>query len=180
MRLEERVTVVTGGSSGIGRAIALRFADEGAHVVVGDVALEPREGGEATEALLGDRGFHVDADVSRAEDVDTLVRAAVERYGRLDVMVCNAGIAGRYSKSLLETTDEYWDAIMAVNLRGVFLCCRRAIGEMVAQEPIGEAPGRVIIISSQHRMIGPPGPAAYAASQGALANPTHHLPGVYA
>src|SRR5437667_270666 len=128
MRLEGRVAVVTGGSSGIGRAIALRFADEGARVVVGDVACEPREGGETTQALLGERGVHVDSDVSRAEDVDRLVGTAVERFGRLDVMVCNAGIAGRYSKSLLETSEDDWDAIMAVNLRGVLLCCKRAIG----------------------------------------------------
>ena len=74
MRLENRVAVVTGGSSGLGRAIALRFADEGAHVVVGDVVREPREGGETTEAVLGARGLHVDADISRAEDVDRLVR----------------------------------------------------------------------------------------------------------
>ena len=180
MRLEGRVAVVTGGSSGIGRAIALRFADEGAHVVVGDVVREPREGGETTEALLGDRGFHVDADVSRGEDVDELVGAAVHRHGRLDVMVCNAGIAGRYSKALLETTDEDWDAIMAVNLRGVFLCCRRAIGEMVEQEPIGETRGRVIIISSQHGMIGPPGHFAYAVSKGGLVNMTHQLAVDYA
>jgi len=180
MRLENRVVVVTGGSSGLGRAIALRFADEGAHVVVGDVTREPREGGETTETLLGDRGFHVDADVSRGEDVDELVGAAVHRHGRLDVMVCNAGIAGRYSKSLLETTDEDWDAIMSVNLRGVFLCCRQAIAEMVEQEPIGEARGRVIIISSQHGMIGPPGHLAYAVSKGGLVNMTHQLAVDYA
>ncbi len=180
MRLCDRVAVVTGGSSGIGRAIALRFAHEGARVVVGDVAREPREGGETTEALLGKHGVHVDADVSRAADVDRLVSTAVERYGRLDVMVCNAGIAGRYSKPLLETTEEDWDAIMAVNLRGVFLCCKRAIGEMVEQEPIGEARGRVIVISSQHGMIGPPGQIAYAVSKGGLVNLTHQLAVDYA
>ena len=180
MRLQDRVAVVTGGSSGIGRAIALRFADEGAHVVVGDVVREPREGGETTESLLGDRGFHVDADVSRGDDVDRLVAAAVDRYGRLDVMVCNAGIAGKYSKPLLETTDEDWDAIMAVNLRGVFLCCRRAVGEMVEQEPVDEVRGRVIIISSQHGMIGPPGHLAYAVSKGGLVNMTHQLAVDYA
>src|SRR5215468_2335871 len=98
MRLEDRVAVVTGGSSGIGRAIALRFADEGARVVVGDVVEEPREGGVTTAALLGERGLHVDADVSRWDDVDRLVGTAVARFGRLDVMVCNAGIAGRHSK----------------------------------------------------------------------------------
>jgi glucose 1-dehydrogenase len=180
MRLKNRVAVVTGGSSGIGRAIALRFADEGAQVVVGDVARDPREGGETTESLLAGRGFHIDADVSRTDDVDRVVATAVERYGRLDVMVCNAGIAGRYSKPLLETTDEDWDAIMAVNLRGVFLCCRRAVGEMVEQEPIGEARGRVIIISSQHGMIGPPGHLAYAVSKGGLVNMTHQLAVDYA
>jgi NAD(P)-dependent dehydrogenase (short-subunit alcohol dehydrogenase family) len=180
MRLQNRVAVVTGGSSGLGRAIALRFADEGARVVVGDVTSEPREGGETTAELLGDRGIHLDADVSRADDVDRLVSAAVEHYGRLDVMVCNAGISGRYSKSLLETTEEDWDAIMAVNLRGVFLCCKRAIGEMVEQEPIGETRGRVIIISSQHGMIGPPGHVAYAVSKGGLVNLTHQLAVDYA
>jgi glucose 1-dehydrogenase len=180
MRLEGRVAVVTGGSSGIGRAIALRFADEGANVVVGDVFREPREGGEPTESLLGRRGLHVEADVSSAADVDRLVSTAVDRYGRIDVMVCNAGIAGRYSKPLLETTDEDWDTIMAVNLRGVFLCCRRAIGEMVEQEPVGEARGRVIIISSQHGMIGPPGHVAYAVSKGGLVNLTHQLAVDYA
>jgi glucose 1-dehydrogenase len=180
MRLQNRVAVVTGGSSGLGRAIALRLADEGARVVVGDVTADPREGGDTTAELLGERGMHLDADVSRAEDVDRLVSAAVEHYGRLDVMVCNAGISGRYSKSLLETTEEDWDAIMAVNLRGVFLCCKRAIGEMVGQEPIGEARGRVIIISSQHGMIGPPGHVAYAVSKGGLVNLTHQLAVDYA
>jgi glucose 1-dehydrogenase len=180
VRLQNRVAVVTGGSSGLGRAIAPRFTDEGARVVVGDVTSEPREGGETTAALLGDRGLHLDADVSRAGDVDRLVSAAIEHYGRLDVMVCNAGISGRYSKSLLETTEEDWDAIMAVNLRGVFLCCKRAIGEMVEQQPIGEARGRVIIISSQHGMIGPPGHVAYAVSKGGLVNLTHQLAVDYA
>jgi glucose 1-dehydrogenase len=180
MRLRERVAVVTGGSSGLGRAIALRFADEGARVVVGDLVREPREGGETTESLLGSRGLHVDADVSLAEDVDRLVGRAIERHGRLDVIVCNAGIAGRHSKPLLETTEEDWDAIMAVNLRGVFLCCKRAIAEMVGQEPIDDVRGRVVIISSQHGMVGPPGHLAYAVSKGGLVNMTRQLAVDYA
>jgi NAD(P)-dependent dehydrogenase (short-subunit alcohol dehydrogenase family) len=170
--------VVTGSASGIGRAIAIRLAADGARVVVSDVRPEPREGGEPTETLIerhGGRCSRVDADVSRWEDVDRLVRAAVERYGRLDVMVNNAAIAGPASKPLLETTEEDWDAIMAVNLRGVFLCCKRAIGEMLGQEPIGEVRGRVINISSQHGMVGSPGHVAYSTSKGGVVNLTRQL-----
>src|SRR5918912_971747 len=169
MRLTDRVAVVTGGSSGIGRAIALRFAAEGAFVVSGDVTREPREGGETTEALLGERGCHVDADVSRWDDVDRLVGTTVERFGRLDVMVCNAGIAGRYSKPLLETTEEDWDAIMAVNLPGVFLCCKRAIAQMVDQEPIDEVRGRVVNMTRQLAVdYGPRGVLVNAVAPGKI------------
>jgi glucose 1-dehydrogenase len=177
-RLEDRVAVVTGSSSGIGRAIAIRLAAEGARVVVSDVRGDPREGGEPTEAVIAANGgscVRVDADVSRWEDVDRLVTATVERFGRLDVMVNNAAIAGPASKSLLETSEEDWDAIMAVNLRGVFLCCKRAIGEMLGQEPSGEVRGRVINISSQHGMVGTPGAVAYSTSKGGVVNLTHQL-----
>ena len=174
-RLEQRVVVVTGGASGLGRAIALRFADEGAHVVVGDVRREPSEGGEEVVSLLGDRGLFLDADASLWDDVDRLVSTAVDRYGRLDVMVCNAGIAGQWSKGLLETTETDWDTIMAVNLRGVFLGTKRAVAEMMAQEPIGEVRGRVVVISSQHGMVGPPGHVAYAASKGGVVNFVHQV-----
>jgi NAD(P)-dependent dehydrogenase (short-subunit alcohol dehydrogenase family) len=174
-RLTGRVAVVTGGASGLGRAIALRFADEGASVVVGDVRRDPREGGTSTEALIGDRGLFLEADISRWHDIDRLVTSAIERYGRLDVMVNNAGIAGRHSKPLLETDEADWDAIMAVNLRGVFLGCKRAVAAMMGQEPIGEVRGRVINISSQHGMVGPPGHAAYAASKGGVVNLTRQI-----
>jgi glucose 1-dehydrogenase len=177
-RLSGRVAVVTGSASGIGRAIAIRLAQEGASVVVSDVRHDPREGGEATDTVIAARGgacIRVDADVSRWDDVDRLVSATVARFGRLDVIVNNAAIAGPASKSLLETTEEDWDAIMAVNLRGVFLCCKRAIIEMLEQEPIGEVRGRVINISSQHGMVGSPGHLAYSTSKGGVVNLTHQL-----
>jgi NAD(P)-dependent dehydrogenase (short-subunit alcohol dehydrogenase family) len=96
-RLGGRVAVITGSASGIGREIAIRLADEGASIVVSDVRADPREGGESTEAVITGRGgtcLRFDADVSRWDDVDRLVSAAVERFGRLDVMVNNAGITG--------------------------------------------------------------------------------------
>jgi glucose 1-dehydrogenase len=177
-RLSGRIAVVTGSASGLGRAIALRFAEEGAAVVVSDVRPDPREGGENTEEVIAAAGglcARIDADISRWGDVDRLVSATVERFGRLDVMVNNAAIAGSASKSLLETSESDWDEIMAVNLRGVFLCCKRAIGEMLEQPPIGEVRGRVINISSQHGMVGAPGHVAYCTSKGGVINLTHQL-----
>ncbi len=172
------MAVVTGSASGLGRAIAIRLAQEGAHVVVSDVRRDPREGGEPTEMVIERSGgsvVRIDADVSRWDDIDGLVSGAVGQFGRLDVMVNNAAIAGAASKSLLETTEEDWDAIMGVNLRGVFLCCKRAVGEMLEQEPIGEIRGRVINISSQHGMVGSPGHVAYSTSKGGVINLTHQL-----
>jgi NAD(P)-dependent dehydrogenase (short-subunit alcohol dehydrogenase family) len=90
-------------------------------------------------------------------------------------MVNNAAIAGPASKPLLETTEADWDEIMSVNLRGVFLCCKRAIAEMLGQEPIGEVRGRVINISSQHGMVGSPGHVAYSTSKGGVVNLTRQL-----
>jgi glucose 1-dehydrogenase len=169
---------VTGSASGLGRAIAIRLADEGASVVISDVRTDPREGGDPTEAVIASRGgscVRIDADVARWEDVDRLVSETVDRFGRLDVIVNNAAIAGPASKPLLDTSEEDWDAIMAVNLRGVFLCCKRAIAEMIEQEPINDVRGRVINISSQHGMVGSPGHVAYSTSKGGVINLTHQL-----
>ena len=152
-------------------------------MVVSDVRGEPREGGARTDSVITERGgscLRIDADVSRWDEIDRLVSQTVERFGRLDVMVNNAAIAGPASKPLLETTEEDWDAIMAVNLRGVFLCCKRAIAEMIEQEPIGEARGRVINISSQHGMVGSPGHVAYSTSKGGVVNLTRQLAVDYA
>jgi NAD(P)-dependent dehydrogenase (short-subunit alcohol dehydrogenase family) len=180
MRLANTVAIVTGGSSGIGRAIATRFASEGARVVSADIVKEPREGGETTEALLDGRGFHHDTNVSRWTDVDRLVGTVIENFNRLDVMVCNAGVAGVHSKPLLETSEEDWDAIMGVNLKGVFFCCKRAIAQMLQQDPVGETRGRVITISSQYGMVGGPDHVAYAASKGGVVNLTRQLAVDYA
>ena len=175
-RLEGRTAVVTGGASGLGRAIASRFADEGAWVVAGDLRSEPLEGGTPVAKLLGSRGIFLEADASKASDNARLVRTAVDHSGRLDIMVCSAGITGGpYSKGLLETTEEGWDAIMAVNLRGVFLGTQKAVAQMLTQEPRGEVRGRVIVLSSQQGMIGPPGTVAYAASKGGVVNFVHQV-----
>jgi NAD(P)-dependent dehydrogenase (short-subunit alcohol dehydrogenase family) len=177
-RLRGRVAIVTGAASGLGRAIAIRFGREGARVVVSDVRRTPREGGEPTEAEIvaaGGEAISIGADVSRWDDVDRLVSETVQRFGRLDVMVNNAGIAGAASKPLLHTSESDWDTIMAVNLRGVFLCCKRAVAQMLGQEPIAEVRGRVINISSQHGMVGSPGHVAYCTSKGGVVNLTRQV-----
>jgi len=158
--------------------MALAFAAAGADVVIGDIRADPREGGAQTIELIAERGSSgafVDADASRWEDIDRLVHTAVERTGRLDVMVNNAILAGTHSKGLLETEEEDWDAIMAVGLRGVFLCCKRAVEQMLTQEPIAEARGRIINISSQHGMVGAPGHIAYCTAKGGVVNLTRQV-----
>jgi glucose 1-dehydrogenase len=170
--------VVTGGSSGLGRAMSLAFAAEGADVVIGDVREDPREGGRPTVELIEEGGgsaVFLNADAGSRDDIDRLVRTAVERRGRLDVMVPNAIVAGPHSKGLLETSEEDWDAIMHVGLRGVFLCCKRAVQQMLVQEPVAEARGRIVNISSQHGMIGAPGHVAYCTAKGGIVNLTRQL-----
>jgi glucose 1-dehydrogenase len=150
----------------------------GGQVVGGDAPRDPREGGAPTVELIGEQGGSgefFEADAGSWEDIDRLVTDAASRTGRLDVIVNNAIVAGRHSKGLLETEPEDWDAIMAVGLRGVFLCCKRAVQQMLEQEPVAEARGRIINISSQHGMIGPPGHVAYAAAKGGVVNLTRQL-----
>jgi glucose 1-dehydrogenase len=177
-RVEGKTIAITGASSGLGRAMALRFAAEGAHVVCADVRADPREGGAPTVEVIADAGGsaeYVEADASRWDDIDRLVTTAARRSGRLDVMVNNAILAGPHSKGLLETEEDDWDAIMAVGLRGVFLCCKRAVQQMLTQEPVAEARGRIINLSSQHGMIGAPGHVAYCTAKGGVVNLTRQV-----
>ncbi len=165
-RLADRVCIVTGAASGIGRAIARRFAAEGAQVVILDPRSEPIEGGESTVDLItesGGQAERLDVDVSNWDALDAAVSETVERFGALHVMVNNAAIYT--GTDLLATTSDDWDRVMAVNLRGVFNGCKRAVMQMLAQEPIGEARGRIINISSQHGMIACPGDIAYGVSK---------------
>ena len=132
-----KVIIVTGGNSGIGKAIVEVVARMGARVVI-DYRSHP----EATEALeqeigeLGGTCFGVQADVSRLEDLQRLIQEAVARYGRLDVMVNNAGIETR--TSILDTTPEDFDRVLNINLRAVFFATQYAAQQMIAQE-IGRA-----------------------------------------
>ena len=173
-----RSAIVTGGASGIGRAVARRLATAGLHVLVADGRRDPLTGGEPTDALIaadGGAAEYVAADVSQPSDCAALVARAVERCGALDVLVNNAVLAGAHSKPLVATEPEDWDAMMAVNLRGPYLLCRAAIRQMLGQPLRGDARGRIVNITSQHGMVGVPGHFAYAVSKGGLVQMTRQI-----
>jgi NAD(P)-dependent dehydrogenase (short-subunit alcohol dehydrogenase family) len=155
MRFTGQTAIVTGGASGIGLATALRLAGEGATVFIADLR-EPAE----LSSLPGDLRFER-CDVTSAADVQALVEAALAHGGRLDVLVHSAGIAA--TGTVVETAEEDWDRVMAVNLKGAFLCARAAIAHM--REHGG---GAVVLVASEEGLIGGGGAAAYCTSKGGV------------
>lgn len=164
--LAGKIAVVTGASSGIGRAIAIAFASEGASVVVADVTEQPLEGGEPTHGIItrsGGAASFLKTDVGRWEDVDALIRHAVSRHGRLDIIVNNA--ATYTGTALLETEPAQWENVLRVNLTGMFYGCKRAIEQMITQEPRQEVRGRLINLGSQQGIVTCPGDLPYGVSK---------------
>ena len=156
--LKGKVALVTGGSSGIGRASALAFAREGAKVVVADVQVK---GGEETARMIKDTGreaIFVKADVSKALDVEKLISTAVRTYNRLDCAHNNAGIEG-VSASTMDCTEENWDRVIGINLKGVWLCMKYEIPQMLRQES-----GAIVNTSSVAGLVGFRDMPAYCAS----------------
>jgi NAD(P)-dependent dehydrogenase (short-subunit alcohol dehydrogenase family) len=163
MRLNQKVAIVTGGASGIGRAAALLFAREGARVVVADLAAGD---GHKSADLIRDSGGHaifVDADVTRPEDASRLVERALAAYGRLDVLFNNAGVDHPDARSVVDTADDLWDRTIAVNLKGVFLVSRAALGPMIRA-----GSGSIVNTASIAGLVGTPAEAAYCASKGGV------------
>ena len=163
MQLENKVAAVTGSSLGIGRAIAVAFAREGASVVV-NYRSHPEEGQAAVDEIEkgGGKAISVQADVSEPEGVQNLIRQTVKEFGRLDVMVNNAGIEQKIP--FLEAPLEAWEKVISVNLTGVWLGCQEAARQMVSQ---GEG-GRIINVSSVHEDLAMPTNAPYCAAKGGV------------
>ena len=163
MSLKNKVAIVTGGNSGIGQAIVLELARQGARIVI-DYLFHP----EATEALeqqivkLGDQAIGIKADVSRLADLQKLVDAAVAKFGRLDIMVNNAGIETR--TSVVDTTEAQYDKVLAVNLKSAFFGTQIAAKQMIKQG----GGGRIINITSVHEDWPMPGNTAYCLAKGGV------------
>jgi NAD(P)-dependent dehydrogenase (short-subunit alcohol dehydrogenase family) len=138
MRLKDRVAIVTGGARGNGLAIAKGFAQEGAHVLLADIDLEKAEASAQEIRDLGVRAIAVRTDVSDRTSVEEMADRAYAEFGRVDILVSNAGIIGRLP--FLDTTDEEWDRVMNVNFKGVFIC-----GQVVAKRMVAAGNGGSII-----------------------------------
>lgn len=163
MNLEGKVAIVTGGNSGIGKSIVLALAKQGANIVI-DYLSNP----EATDELekevanLGDQAIGIQSDVSKLDQLDKLINGAVEKFGRLDIMVNNAGVETR--TSILDTTEEQYEKVLEINLKSAFFGTQFAAKQMIKQG----GGGRIINITSVHEDWPMPGNIAYCLSKGGM------------
>lgn len=161
MRLKDKVSLITGAGSGIGRATAILFAKEGAKVVVADLVTES---GEETVKLIRDAGgdsVFVKVNVTKAEDVQKMIETTVNHYEKLDILFNNAGV--NIMAPILETSEELWDRIININLKGVFLGCKYAVPIMIKQ-----GGGVIINTASTFAFVGANNFSAYCASKGGV------------
>ena len=161
--LEGRISLVTGSASGIGRATSLVMAREGATVVVSDLNADGAEETLSAIKETGGDGMFVHADVSRPADVSALVGQIVSRYGRLDCAFNNAGVEGYIGGRLHEYPEDQWDRLIEVNLKGVWLCLKQEIPQMLAQ-----GGGAIVNTASAAGLVGSRGMSAYVASKHAV------------
>lgn len=162
MRLKDRVALVTGGGRGIGRAIALGFAKEGADVAVND--LDPKSAGGVCEEIqsLGRKSMGIQADVSDSHQVDAMVEEILDKFGRIDVLVNNAGIFPL--RLVTDTSDEIWNRTIGVILNGAFHCTRAVLSRSM----ISHRSGRIVNIASLTPITADPMVSAYAAAKGGV------------
>ena len=169
MKLSGKVALVTGSGSGIGRAIALLFAKEGASIAVNARHLETIEKTAEEIRQLGGRAIAIKADVSDADDVDMMVDRVVRELGGVHILVNNAGISGE-NVPITETSVEHWDRVVSINLRGTYLCSRRAGQWMVSNKT-----GKVLNIASMTGLVGFPMRSSYGPAKAGIINLTQVL-----
>jgi NAD(P)-dependent dehydrogenase (short-subunit alcohol dehydrogenase family) len=163
-RLQDKVCFVTGGASGMGRVAAETFCREGARVTVADVTEDTGESAAEHARAAGGDAFFIKCDVASERSVESAIMATVQRYGRLDVLYNNAGIMLEQDRSVIDTEEWVWDRTLAINLKGIYLCCKHGIPHMIAG-----GGGSVINIASFVALVGCSVPQdAYTASKGAV------------
>lgn len=169
MRLKDKIALVTGSSRGVGRAVALAFAQEGANVVVNYSANETAAN-EVVEAIqsLGRKAIAVRADVAQHSDAERLVLTAIETFGRLDILVNNAGFTR--PAMLLKMTEDQWDQVVDIHLKGAFLCAQAAGRQMKEQNT-----GKIINVTSVAGLVGTVGQVNYSAAKGGIVSMTKSI-----
>ncbi|HSR33267.1 MAG TPA: glucose 1-dehydrogenase [Anaerolineae bacterium] len=167
-RLTDKIAIVTGASKGLGYGTALALADAGAHVVVTSRAQERVEPVAEEIRQMGREALPLPLEVRSLESIDTVVQATIERFGRIDILVNNAGI--NIPEPALEVTEEHWDRLMDINLKGLFFCAQKVGQVMVAQ-----GGGKIINIGSQMGFVGGKLRAAYCSSKGGVVQLTKVL-----
>jgi len=168
MSMENRVAIVTGGGAGIGKACSIRFAKEGARVIIGDFSKE--DGQTTCERIKADGGqaVYCYGDVSREADCHTFAKTAFDNWGRIDILVANAG--ARVSGSILDATEEDWEKIIGVNLKGVAYSCKAVLPTMIKQHS-----GAIVIVSSANALVGRSGMPLYDATKAGVLSLTRSL-----
>ncbi|HEY3249165.1 MAG TPA: glucose 1-dehydrogenase [bacterium] len=176
MRLKDKVALITGAASGIGRTAAMLFAEQGAAVVIADVT--ERAGADAAQAITaaGGRAAFIRTDVTNAADVEAMVRFAVQRFGGLHVLYNNAGIFHPDDGGTVETAEAIWDRVIGINLKGVWLGCKYGIPAMLAS-----GGGSIINVASFVALVGAAtAQIAYTASKGGVLSMTREIAVEYA
>ncbi|MHB1128016.1 MAG: SDR family NAD(P)-dependent oxidoreductase [Bacillota bacterium] len=161
MKLNNKVAIVTGSGRGIGRAIALEMAREGAKVVIADLLGDSAQDVSREIEAMGGQSLAVKVDITDKEQVYALVAQTMEKFGKVDVLVNNAG--WDKAEPFINSTEETWDKLLAINLKGHIRCCRAVLDQMISQQS-----GRIINISSDAGRVGSSGEAVYSAAKGGI------------
>jgi len=169
MRLKEKTALVTGSSRGVGRAVALGFAKEGANIVVNYTSNE-KAANEVVEAIqaMGSKAVAMKADVAQKSDAENLIKTAVETFGRLDILVNNAGFTR--PAMMIKMAEEQWDEVVDIHLKGAFLCSQAAALQMKEQNS-----GKIINVTSVAGLVGTVGQINYSAAKGGVLSMTKSI-----
>lgn len=168
MRFDGKAAIVTGAGQGIGRAIALSLAKEGAAVALADIVAERAKSAVAEIEHHGGRAMAVKVDVTKRQEVNQMVQEVLKAFGKVDILVNNVGLSTL--QSFMENTEDYWDEIIAINLKGVILCSRAALDDMIKRKY-----GKIVNITSTAGIRGAPGQVVYSATKAGVIGFTRAL-----